>query len=126
MMYELNVMLSVGCRVEADNYHEALRMVRGLDGAVLWQNNDNIELSAARLVETVWVLIINHRPGNDITVHASRDAAYAALAAHCRESWSLEGFVEDAPEDDDELIVQYFDQMAMDESYELVERSVQA
>lgn len=37
--------------------------------------------------KTVWVLIINHRHGTDISVHDSSEHATQALYAYCVQQW---------------------------------------
>ena len=75
----------------------------------------------------VWFLLINHRHGVDITIHATQDSAYAGLVQYCRDEWENE--FADAnppatpPEDDDELIDQYFENVD-DETYEIDYRPV--
>jgi hypothetical protein len=60
----------------------------------------------------VYVLEIEHRHGNDITVYHSREAAEDSLLEYVKSYWELE--IEDdveKPEDDAELVDAYFEEM---------------
>lgn len=69
---------------------------------------------------TVWILLIDHRHGRDMFVFDDQEKAHDALAAYCRAWWEDEIGDEAAPEDDGEIISQYFAVMnERDEFYEI-------
>jgi hypothetical protein len=54
----------------------------------------------------MFVVVINHREGMDVTVHQSHTGARDYLADYCREWW----YSDDPPPDDpEEAIIQYFE-----------------
>jgi len=75
-----------------------------------------------------FVLMIRERgsswAGRDpiATIHSSREAARADLVDYVKESWDAKMDME-APEDDDELIDQYFDHVL--EEYDITETASQ-
>jgi hypothetical protein len=62
----------------------------------------------AQLASEVWVVIIEHREGQDVTAHQTMQGARDYLAAYCAEWWKD---VNDAPPPSDpgELIFAYFE-----------------
>lgn len=59
--------------------------------------------------ETVWVLHIHHKHGDDYQVYASKKGADEGLAEWCREWWDDAGYDKPAPEKVADLIDQYFE-----------------
>ena len=63
-------------------------------------------------IRSAWVLLINHKHGQNISVHATEEGAQQALHAYCRDWWD-EGIIEQygKPEDlsREEFIDAYFD-----------------
>lgn len=70
----------------------------------------------------VYVLLITHRFGTDVTVHTTRRAARDDLHAYVQEEWERE-LGGTMPVDPDEAIARYFEDVE-DEFYELVRRLV--
>jgi hypothetical protein len=62
----------------------------------------------APIASTVFVLVIEHREGQDITVHQTDAGAKDYLAAYCREWWS-ESSDDPMPGILDDLIASYFE-----------------
>ncbi len=66
---------------------------------------------------TVWVLTVDHRHGQDMWVHETEAGAKGSLAGYVREWWSeltgrwdaREDLPAEAPDDDDEAIATYFE-----------------
>ena len=69
----------------------------------------------------LYTLHISHRHGDNITVHATREEATAALADYCREYWAQEGIEGEPPSDDDDVLMQYWDSVE-DESANIEEQ----
>lgn len=59
--------------------------------------------------DRVYVLLIKHKHGTDLTVFRRDDAAYKALEEYCRTWWDHE-FSDDTemPENGDQLVRDYF------------------
>ncbi|WP_439398545.1 hypothetical protein ACRQ5Q_14660 [Bradyrhizobium sp. PMVTL-01] len=73
----------------------------------------------------VWVLIIDHRHGTDVTVHASKLEADAIMYAYCDKWWEREYPDEPRP-DDSKLVARYWERQSDqgEESYLLEEREI--
>jgi hypothetical protein len=54
----------------------------------------------------VFVVVISHREGMDVTVHQSHTKARDYLADYCRERWSSD---DPPPDDPEEAIIHYFE-----------------
>lgn len=69
----------------------------------------------------VYVLVISHRHGDNVTVHTTEEGAHGELAAYCDERWNSWEHPTTAtkPEDNQELIDGYFETVSGDESYEI-------
>jgi hypothetical protein len=94
-----------------------------MNQTTLNNTNEDSETSASiKIGSVVWVLSIFHRHGEDISVYQTDKGALDALAAYCAEWWDNEcsrnGEDRTRPDDDDDLIIQYFDGTD-DESYEI-------
>lgn len=67
--------------------------------------------------ETIYILIIEHQHGVDVSAHRIPESAYAALASYCRDFWN-EAYDEnpklgDEPPADDKMAVElYFKTLA--------------
>jgi hypothetical protein len=57
----------------------------------------------------VWSLHISHKHGDDVTVHASEDAANEALLGYVRDYWEQEDVPGVMPDERDAAIRAYFD-----------------
>ena len=57
----------------------------------------------------LYTLHISHRHGDNISVHASHDDAFAELVAYSREWWTKEGLEGEPPADDQETVTAYWD-----------------
>ena len=73
---------------------------------------------------TVSVLTISHRHGTDITVYAERSLADAALLEFVDAWWADEMGDAEPPEDPDQRIAAYFDEMIENEEWSIVECEV--
>ena len=81
------------------------------------------ETAASERPGQAWVLHYSHRHGDDITLWAASDLAYAALGTIVREYWDEitdDDGVPDSPDalTDDQAIEMYFDRQD-DESYSI-------
>jgi hypothetical protein len=64
---------------------------------------------------TVWVLQIEHKHGDDISVYASEEAALNAVGEYVRTWWNdmlVDGIELSMPESRDEAIEEYFEEMS--------------
>jgi hypothetical protein len=83
------------------------------------------DLIKANARESVWVLVISHRHGNDITVHRTKEEADGALYLYCVQWWdeymvNANGSVKKMPKNPDVVVERYFE-AAEGESYECEE-----
>jgi hypothetical protein len=80
----------------------------------------------------VWILVISHRYGDDITAYGTQELAWATLVDYVRDWWDHEtkgrdfdeGEDPSCPEDDTEAVEQYFN-LVDDEFYSIQELTVQ-
>lgn len=74
----------------------------------------------------VWVLVIHHDNGENISVFSSREAAEQSLAEFCRE-WAAIEHVELGPgeEDDDAVLIDKYFSVVESESYTIEECEVE-
>jgi len=65
------------------------------------------EIWRPRLASEVWVLVLEHRDGQDVTVHQTEAGARDYLLAYCQEFWRE---VSDAPFplEEEEGVAEYF------------------
>lgn len=75
----------------------------------------------------VWILRIDHRHGDNSSVHRSQEGAYAALAAYVRTQWEDEmPKDEQLPSTPDEAVDAYFARMnERDEFYSVEQTELQ-
>ena len=70
----------------------------------------------------IWVLVITHKHGEDVTAYRSEVLMKHGLAEFCRQWWSKEfGIEKPMPKDDDALVNQYFFQVSETEQYDFHE-----
>lgn len=60
---------------------------------------------------------ITHKHGTNVFYGITEDEVTRKLAEYCHENWELEELTRKIPENDDDLISEYFDQMSNHESY---------
>lgn len=73
--------------------------------------------------ELAWVLHINHKHGDNITIHRTEAGAQKRLAGYVDEWWEHETTSEPKPDKPDEAVAQYF-QIVEPEYYELTCQSI--
>lgn len=82
--------------------------------------------------QTVWVLIVDHRHGTNISVHATYEHAMRALGDYCAAEWDeglTEQYGQQASLSQEDLIESYFDAWGQGfdpEWYLLEERPIEA
>jgi hypothetical protein len=79
--------------------------------------------------DTVWLLTVWHRGGEDTTVHISERAAYGGLLTFVEQFWDEvkdrdTGEVAEWPDDPREAIQTYFDYHSDDEGYTILAQPV--
>lgn len=75
-------------------------------------------------MEKVWLLMITHRHGVDVSVYASPADAEFGLSRYVGEWWETDGPDETMPEDKTEAIAAYFAWDGADEDYSIKEKVV--
>jgi hypothetical protein len=63
-----------------------------------------------KTITKVWVLVIDHKHGTNVSTHPSRADLDAALYNYCDEWWDREFGAETRPADD-KLVSRYWDKM---------------
>jgi hypothetical protein len=64
--------------------------------------------------------MIRHKQGTNVSVHRSNESARLALADYCNENWTVEGVKGNPPDDEDNLISEYFEAVSW-EDYDIDE-----
>ncbi len=68
--------------------------------------------------EEVYLLVIDHKRGTDISAHRTAEGAANALRAYCADWWDKESGGKPRPSDND-LIDSYFTETDYSENYEI-------
>jgi hypothetical protein len=72
---------------------------------------------------TVWVMVISHRHGDDVSVFATRQGAVDCLATYVEDNWAYLFGADPMPDDVDVAITKWFDVVG-DEHYTITETTV--
>jgi len=78
------------------------------------------------MIDTVWVLTVEHNSGHDLSLHTTQAGARARLLDYVRTWWNLrvsgaDGTLTPIPADPDEAIDLYFDSDGTAEEYWFIE-----